>query len=169
METRPVGVVGVARPSFPGSVGALVLVGIALLALGPYAGPLVAGLGWLALVLAFFAGVAEADGIPLPRLGRVAIRPMGCWEIPLAFTVRYRDRVFLFHREDAPDGGWAEEYTVRRRSDDADPRWALPIAEGDGWSLCGRAPVRLLGFERHGRVSYVRRRSLERALAAAGA
>lgn len=169
MGTRPVGVVGVVRPPFLGQVGALALVGAALLAAGLYAGPLVAGLGWLALVLAFFAGVAEADGIPLPRPGRVAIRTMGCWQIPLAFTVRHRGRVFLFHREDAPDGGWAEEYTVRRRSDDADPRWALPIAEGDGWSLCGHAPVGLLAFEHHGRVSYVRRRSLERALNAAGA
>ena len=120
-------------------------------------------------MLAFFAGVAEADGIPLPRPGRVAIRPMGCWETPLAFTVRYRGRAFLFHREDAPDGGWAEEYTIRQRTDDADARWALPIGERDGWSLCGRAPVRVLGFEHHGRVSYVRRRSLERALAAAAA
>ena len=166
MGTRPVGVAW-SSPLTP--VGALALVGAALLAVGLYAGPLVAGFGWLALVLAFFAGVAEADGIPLPRPGRLAIRPMGCWEIPLAFTVRYRGRAFLFHREDAPDGGWAEEYTVRRRSDDADPRWALPISESDGWSLCGHAPVGLLAFEHHGRVSYVRRRSLERALAVAGA
>jgi hypothetical protein len=166
MGTREV---GVAPRWLPAPVGVLVIVGIALLAAGLRAGPLVAGLGWLALVLAFFAGVAEADGIPLPRPGRQAIRALGCWEIPLAFTVRHRDRVFLFHREDSPDGGWAEEYTVRHRSDDADARWALPIAERDGWTVCGKAPVGSLRFERHGRVSYVERRSLRRALAATGA
>jgi hypothetical protein len=147
----------------------LVLAGVLLLAAGPYAGPLVAGFGWLALVLAFFAWVAEADGIPLPRPGRLAIRTAGCWETPFAFTVRHRDRVFFLARADLPDGGWADEYTVRQRSDDADARWALPIADTDGWSVCGRSPVGLLGFEHHGRVSYVRRRSLERALATAGA
>lgn len=141
---------------------------ISLLAAGLYAGPVVAGFGWLALVLAFFAWVAEADGIALPRPGCLAIRTTGCWETPLAFTVRHRDRVFLFAREDAPDGGWAEEYTIRQRSRDADARWALPIAEADGWSICGRAPVGLLGFEHHGRVSYVHRRSLDQALSAAG-
>jgi hypothetical protein len=166
MSTRPA---DAAKPSLVGPVGALVLVGAALLAAGLRAGPLVAGLGWLALVAAFFAGVAEADGIPLLRPGRLAIRAMGCWEIPLAFTVRYRGRAYLFHREDAPDGGWADEYTVRQRTDDADARFALPIAESDGWSLSGRSPVGLLRFERHGRVSYVSRRSLDRALAAAGA
>jgi len=165
MATRPVGV----APSSPLTpVGVLAIVGVALLAVGVYAGPLVAGFGWLALGLAFFARVAEADGIPLPRPGRLAIRAMGCWDIPLAFTVRYRGRVFLFHREDAPDGGWADEYTIRQRTADADARWALPIGEGDGWSLSGHAPVSLLAFERHGRVDYVLRRSLRRALAAAG-
>jgi hypothetical protein len=120
-------------------------------------------------VVAFFAGVAEADGIPLPRPGRLAILTMGCWEIPLAFTVRHRGRVFLFHREDAADGGWADEYTIRERADDADPRWALPIGDRDGWSCCGQVPVASLCFERHGRVSYVSRRSLNQALATAGA
>jgi hypothetical protein len=166
MANRPV---SFAPTSLLTPLSALVLVGAVLLAVGLRAHPLVAGSGWLALVVAFFAGVAEADGIPLPRPGRLAILTMGCWEIPLAFTVRHRGRVFLFHREDAADGGWADEYTIRERADDADPRWALPIGDRDGWSCCGQVPVASLCFERHGRVSYVSRRSLNQALATAGA
>src|SRR5262245_17212534 len=72
-------------------------------------------LGWAALGIAFFVWVAEADGIALPRFGRAPIRPYGCWETPLAFTVRHRGKVLLFTREDDPEhGGWAEAYTIRR-------------------------------------------------------
>jgi hypothetical protein len=75
---------------------ALVAGGLALLAVGTAAWPPALSLGWAALGLAFFAWVAEADGLALPRPGRVAIRTCGCWETPLAFTVRRGDRVLLF-------------------------------------------------------------------------
>jgi hypothetical protein len=88
--------------------------GLALLGVGATAWPLALPLGWTALGLAFFAWVAEADGIALPRPGRAAIRTCGCWETPLAFTVRHRGSVLLFVRdEDLDRGGWSDVYTVR--------------------------------------------------------
>ncbi len=128
-------------------------------------------LGWLALGLAFFAWVAETNGIPLPRPGRSPIVTRGCWETPLAFTVRHRDSMLLFTREDDPDrGGWSDVYSVRQRPKGAgaDPRWELPLSPVSDWSLRGRTPVASLRFEHHERVSYVDRGSLERALAVAG-
>ena len=47
-------------------------------------------------LIAFFAWVAETEGVSVPRPGRVAIRPLGCWDTPLAFTVRRGRRVLLF-------------------------------------------------------------------------
>jgi hypothetical protein len=132
--------------------------------------PIALPLGWTALVLAFFAGVAEADGIALPLPGRAVIRTQGCWETPLAFGVRHGDEALLFTRDEAPDrGGWSDSYTVRQRPDggDVDPRWELPLAPGNEWPLRGRIPVATLCFEQHGRVSYVTRGSLARALARA--
>jgi hypothetical protein len=142
--------------------------GLALVVLGATAWPLALPLGWTALVLAFFAWVAEADGIALPRPGRAVIRPYGCWETPLAFAVRHGDAALLFTRDEEPDrGGWSDSYTVRQRPDgaDVDPRWELPLAPGSEWPLRGRTPVATLCFEQQGRVSYVTRESLERALA----
>jgi len=144
--------------------------GLALVLLGATAWPIALPLGWTALVLAFFAGVAEADGIALPRPGRAVIRPYGCWETPLAFAVRHGDAALLFTRDEEPDrGGWSDSYTVRQRPDgaDVDPRWELPLAAGSEWSLRGRTLVATLCFEQHGRVSYVTRGSLERALSRA--
>jgi hypothetical protein len=46
-----------------------------------------------------------------------------------------------------------------------DPRWELPLAPGSEWPQRGRTLVATLCFEQHGRVSYVTRGSLERALA----
>ncbi len=159
------------RPGLWMADHALALGGLALVALGltglPFANPL----GWAALGIAFFAWVAEADGIALPRPGRAAIRTCGCWETPLAFTVRHRDRVLLFTRDEDPDrGGWSDVYTVHERPGGArcDPRWELPVGDGSGWSVRGRAPVGALRFEHHERVSYVERGSLERALAGTG-
>jgi len=142
--------------------------GLALLVLGATAWPLALPLGWTALVLAFFAWVAEADGIALPRPGRAVIRTYGCWETPLAFAVRHGGAVLLFTRDEEPDrAAWSDTYTVRQRPDgaDVDPRWELPLAPGSEWSLRGRTLVASLCFEHHQRVSYVTRGSLERSLA----
>ena len=144
--------------------------GLTLLVVGATAWPLGLPLGWTALGLAFFAWVAEADGIALPRPGRAAIRTYGCWETPLAFTVRHGDVVLLFSRDDEPDrGAWSDMYTVRQRPDgaDVDPKWELPLGPTSEWSLRGRTLVTNLCFEHHERVSYVTRGSLERSLASA--
>jgi hypothetical protein len=150
---------------------ALVAGGLALLAVGATASPPALSLGWAALGLAFFAWVAEADGLALPRPGRVAIRTCGCWETPLAFTVRRGDRVLIFVREEDPDrGGWSDTYAVRDRPNgtDIEPCFELPIGPRSEWSLRGRVPVSTLRFEHHERVCYVTRRSLECSLASAG-
>ena len=149
---------------------ALALGGLALVALGVMGLPMALPLGWTALGLVFFGWVAEAEGISVPRPGRVAIRPLGCWDTPVAFTVRRGCCVLLFTREEnAEDGGWSDTYTVRQQEDATavSPCWELPLGRCSGWSLRGRAPVRALRFEHHERASYVDRRSLERALAGA--
>jgi hypothetical protein len=149
---------------------ALAAGGLALLALGATAWPLALPLGWTALGLVFLAWVAEADGVAVPRPGRVAIRTCGCWEIPLAFTVRRGDRVLFFVREEDPArGAWSDVYTVRDRPNgtDFEPCFELPLGPGGEWSLRGRTPVAALRFEHHERVSYVTRESLERSLACA--
>jgi hypothetical protein len=149
---------------------ALVAGGLALLAVGTAESPPALSLGWAALGLAFFAWVAEADGLALPRPGRVAIRTCGCWETPLAFTVRRGDRVLLFVREEDPDrGGWSDTYAVRDRPNATaiEPCFELPVGPRSEWSLRGLVPVGTLRFEHHERVCYVTRRSLERSLAGA--
>ena len=83
--------------------------GLALLVVGATTWPLALPLGWTALGLAFFAWVAEADGIAVPRPGRAVIRTRDCcWENPLAFAVRHGDAVLLFIRdeESAAVRGW---------------------------------------------------------------
>jgi hypothetical protein len=147
---------------------ALPAVGLLLLLLGVTTLPPALTLAWAVLALTFIGWVAEADGLAVPRPGRVPIRTCGCWETPLAFTVRHRGAQLLFSREEDPEcGGWSNEYTVRERAACAgvDPRWELPIGPGSGWSEKGRTPVAHLRFEHHERVSYVTRASLERALA----
>ena len=149
---------------------ALPVGGLALIVLGWSAWPALT-LGWTALGLAFFAWVAEAEGIPVPRPGRAPILNCGCWETPLAFTVRHRGRLLLFTREEDPEqGGWSAGYAVRQRpcGGRVDPRCELPLALESEWKLRGRAPVASLRFEHHERVCYVQRASLERALASAG-
>ena len=150
--------------------GALPLAGLVLLVIGAAGVPFALVLAWTALALAFIGWVAEADGLAVPRPGRVLIRSYGCWETPLAFGVRHRGRELLFSREEDEHGAWSSEYTVRERpsGSGADPRFELPVAPTGGWALRGRAPVVELQFEHHERVSYVTRRSLERALQAAG-
>jgi hypothetical protein len=152
----------------------LVAGGLALLALGVTAWPLALPLGATALALTFFAWVAEADGIALPRPGRAVIRPYACWETPLSFSVRHGDAVLLFARDEAParhrwSDAWLDTYSIYERPDgaDLDPRWELPLAPGSEWLPRGRIPVTALCFEHHERVSYVTRGSLERALSSA--
>jgi hypothetical protein len=149
---------------------ALPATGLALVVLGATAWAPAFSLGWTALALVFFGWVAEADGLALPRPGRAPIRTRGCWETPQAFTVRHRGTVLLFSRDET-SGGWSDDYTVRESPFHAgvDPRWELPLLSGAGWTSRGRTPVAGLRFERHERVSYVSRRSLERALAQARA
>jgi hypothetical protein len=147
---------------------ALVVAGLGLVGLGAWAWPLALPLGWMALGLAFFAWVAEADGIALPRPGRVAIRTRGCGETPLDFTVRHGKAVLLFTREEAPDhGGWLDTFAVYERRDgaDVDPVWEIPFVRESEWLPRGRTPVAALRFEHHERVSYVTRESLRRSLA----
>ena len=151
----------------------LAIGGLVLLAVGAATSWWAMSLGWAALAIAFFAWVAEAEGIlALPRPGRVAIRTDFGFDIPFAFKVRRGERVLLFVREEDPErGGWSDVYTVLDRpkgTDGFEPCYALPPATTpSGWSFRGRVPVGDLRFEHHGRVSYVTRGSLERALSAA--
>ena len=140
--------------------------GLVLLLVGAISTPLLLTLGWLALGLAFISRVAEADGLPVFRPGRVPIRTYGCWDTPLAFSVCHRGRELLFTRDEDEHGAWASEYTVRERPPvrGTDARFELPILETGAWSLRGVTPVATLRFEHHDRVSYVTRSSLERAL-----
>ena len=143
--------------------------GLGLLVIGTTAFPWVLPLGWTAVTLAFFAWVAEWNGIALPRPGRIPIRTAGCWQTPMAFTVRHGKSVLLFARDTIGCRTWSDEYTVREQPyvGVVDPRWELPLTAASEWSFRGRAPVGALHFEHHERVTYVGRRSLERALAQA--
>ena len=145
--------------------------GLVLLAVGAATSWWAMSLGSAALAIAFFAWVAEADGLlALPRPGRVAIRRGSGFETPLSFKVRRGERVLLFVREDDPERGWSDVYTVRDRpkgTDGFEPYFSLPLTI-TGWSLRGRVPVEDLRFEHHERSTYVTRGSLERSLSAAG-
>jgi len=150
----------------------LAIGGLALLSVGAATSWWAMSLGWAALVITFFAWVAEADGFAVPRLGRVAIR-RGGFDIPLAFKVRRGERVLLFVCEEDPErGGWSEVYTVLdqpKGTDGFEPLYCLPPATPpSGWSFRGRVPVDDLRFEHHERVVYLTRGSLERSLSAAG-
>jgi len=150
----------------------LALGGLALLVLGAATSWWAMSLGSAALAIAFFAWVAETEGLAVPRPGRVLIRVCGCGESPLAFTVRRRDKVLFFVREDGPERGvWSDVYTVLDRpkgTDGFEPCYYLHTTPPSGWSLRGRVPVDDLRFEHHERVLYVTRGSLERSLSAAG-
>ena len=145
--------------------------GLALLVVGAATSWWAMSLGWAALVIAFFAWVAEADGLlALPRLGRVAIRTGGL-EPPFAFSVRRGARVLLFVCDEDPERGWSDVYTVLdgpKGTDGCGPCSSLPPTNLSGWSLRGRIPVDDLQFEHHERSTYVTRGSLERSLSAAG-
>jgi hypothetical protein len=150
----------------------LAMGGLALLVVGAVTSWWAMTLGWAALAIAFFAWVAEVDGLlVLPRPGRVAIR-RGSFDIPMAFKVRRGERVLLFVRGwDAERGDWSDVYTVCARpkgTDGFEPCYGLPPAIPIGWSLVGRVPVDDLHFDNHERSTYVTRGSLERSLSAAG-
>lgn len=149
--------------------------GLAFLLLGATVAPALLPLGWLALGLALFAWLAEAEGYALPRPGRRPIVGFGCHEVPLAFAVRHRGRCLLFSRdEDQASGAWAAEYTVRELSGyEASglrgARGGFPTAaEWSGTSLA-RVPASALRFEHREWASYVLSASLTRALRASGA
>jgi hypothetical protein len=144
---------------------ALLAGGLTLLLAGVTLLPLVLPLAWLALALAFLTWFAEVEGFALPRPGRARIHTYGCWDIPLAFSVRHQGKTLLFTREDVPDG-WAPDYTVRAllSAGHVEPHWELPLPEGVAFPVLGRTPVRGLRFEHHERISYVSRRTLVRAL-----
>jgi hypothetical protein len=151
----------------------LPLGGLVLLAVGGAATSWWAmSLGWAAVLIAFFAWVAQADGVALPRLGRVAIQRWSGLEPPLAFAVRRGERVLFFVREEDPERkGWSDIYTVRDRPTGTygfEPGYTYPHATFVGWSLRGRVPVDDLRFENHERSTYVTRGSLDRSLSAAG-
>jgi hypothetical protein len=152
----------------------LAIGGLVLLAVGAATSWWAISLGWAALAIAFFAWVAEADGLlALPRLGRVAIRKDFGFDIPYAFKVRRGERVLLFVREEDPERGvWSDVYTVLDRpkgTDGFEPCWGLPPTPiPPGWSRRGRVPVDDLQFENYERSTYVTRGSLERSLSAAG-
>jgi hypothetical protein len=148
--------------------GSLPLAGLGLLVLGATVQPLAYPLAWAALGVAFVAWVAEADGLPIPRPGRLRISRYGCWETPLAFAVRHGGRDLLFSRDESDDGAWSSTYALRERAavPGTNALYELPLAESGDWALRGQVPVATLRFEHHERVSYVTRRSLERALGA---
>lgn len=148
--------------------------GLAGLLLGATVTPALLPLGWVALGVALFAWLAEAEGFALPRPGRRPIVSYGCHEIPQAFAVRLRGQYLLFSRDEDPEsGGWAEEYTVRElRGLDAAGlrglRGAFPNPTERQGTRLARVPVRALHFEHHERASYVLSASLVHALKAAG-
>jgi len=151
----------------------LVLGGLALLAVGAATSWWAVSLGSAALAIAFFAWVAELDGLlALPRLGRVAIRKDFGFDIPFSFKVRRGERVLLFVRGWDPEREiWSDVFTVLDRpkgTDGFEPCYTLPPPTLSGWSLRGRVPVDELRFECHERSTYVTRGSLERSLSAAG-
>ena len=151
----------------------LAMGGLVLLVVGAATSWWAMSLGWAALAIAFFAWVAEADGLlALPRPGRVAIRTDFGFDIPFAFKVRRGERVLLFVREEDPERGvWSDVYTVLdgpKGTDGFEPRYSIPPPNLSGWSLRGRVPVDDLRFEHHERSTYVTRGSLERSLSVAG-
>jgi hypothetical protein len=155
---------GMGRPGFWVVDHGLAAAGFVLLVAGLTVAPLALTGAWLALGLSLCRWLAEADGVPWPlRLGRRAVETIGCWEAPLAFTIRHRGETLLFARAEDPEaGGWSDTYSVYA----GDGRAALPVSSL-AWTRRGRAPVASLAFERHERVCYVDRRALERAVARA--
>jgi hypothetical protein len=146
--------------------------GFVLLLLGVTVAPAALPLGWVALGVALFAWLAEAEGLPLPRPGRSPIAAYGCFEVPLAFVVRHGGRWLLLSREEDPvDGGWRSEYDVREvpgldAAGLAGARGAFPAPQERTAPVVARVPAASLRFEHRERASYVVTASLSRALSA---
>ncbi len=151
----------------------LAMGGLALLAVGAATSWWAMSLGWAALAIAFFAWVAEADGLlALPRLGRVAIRTGG-----LEHTLRLQasgagsgcSSSSARRTPSEETGRTCTRCSTGRRAPTASSLApSLPPTNPSGWSLRGRVPVDDLRFEHHERSTYVTRGSLERSLSAAG-
>jgi hypothetical protein len=149
------------------------LSGFVLLLLGVTVAPAALPLGWVALGVALFAWLAEAEGFALPRPGRSPIAAYGCFEVPLAFVVRHGGRWLLLSREEDPvDGGWTTEYSVRevpgvQTTGLASVRGAFPTPQERTAPVIAKLPAAALRFEHRERSSYVVTASLSRALSAA--
>ena len=150
----------------------LAMGGLALLAVGAATSWWAMSLGWAALAIAFFAWVAEADGL------RRA--PSGAGGDPDGRRLRHTPRLHRPARGAGallrPRGGPRARRLVGRvhgaRPTEGHRRlrafYFFPPSTPSGWSLRGRVPVDDLRFEHHERVIYVTRGSLERSLSAAG-
>ena len=121
------------------------------------------------VVVVVVAGVlhlAAAQGLAVPRPGRVRIVVQGCWETPLAFFVRHRGHGFLFYRaRGTPTDLLPEAYCVIALPSECDAetlRWRGFEPPGDS-RLIGVVFVRDLRFEHRG-SDYVDSRSLTTAL-----
>jgi hypothetical protein len=142
-------------------------VGLALVAMGLTVRPgwLLTGSGLLALAGAL--QFSAMNGYAPPRLGRVRISTLGCWDVPLAFFTRHRRRGLLFYRSSRPaDGGMAPDYSVIALPEgcDGSSLRLSGFAPPEDSRLLGVVPARDLGFEHRG-GDYVDATSLERALA----
>lgn len=141
-------------------------VGLAMVGMGFTGRPgwLLAGSGLLALAGAF--KFSAMNGYPPPRLGRVRIATLGCWDVPLAFFTRHRRRGLLFYRSSAPADGGLADYSVIALPEgcDGSSLRLSGFAPPEDSRLLGVVPVGELGFEHRG-GDYVDEASLERALA----
>lgn len=142
-------------------------VGLALVGMGSSGRP-----GWLLagsclLAVAGALQFSAMNGYAPPRLGRVRISTLGCWDVPLAFFTRHRRRGLLFYRSSGPaDGGLASAYSVIALPEGCDGS-SLRLSgftPPEDSRLLGVVPVGELGFEHRG-GDYVDEASLERALA----
>ena len=131
----------------------LAMGGLALLAVGAATSWWAMSLGWAAVAIAFFAWVAETEGLALPRPGRVAIRACGCGESPLAFTVRRRDKELLFDREHV--GPWRRLEHLKRDGNLYPTHglgpvaWYLDIHRGDRFERLVSMSSPSLGLQGH--------------------
>lgn len=140
--------------------------GLCLLALGSTGRPAWQMLGWSVLAVAGALQFSGVNGFPPPRLGRVRIVTLGCWDVPLAFFARHRGQGLLFCRRSDSEGGAAvEEYSVVALPAECDHRTLVysGFAPPEDSRFLGVVPVRDLAFEHRG-GDYVDEASLGQAL-----
>jgi hypothetical protein len=129
------------------------VVGGCLVWLGSLGSTALALVGSTFLVAAGALLFARLNGFALPRPGRVRIVAQGCWEVPQAFFVRYRDRALLFQRAFAQPGAEpGDAYCVIALPADSDGqsmRFAGFVPPEDS-RLLGFVPARDLRFEHRG-------------------